>query len=494
MIESAIATGRVDSVLPVREIPGALLEYVQQSPLAFGDAEANAVAENLGAIVDLLARRTSNDFRDYKTATLQRRVARRMGLQRIGRVVDYYRLLEENPEELEKLSKDMLIGVTSFFRDPEAFTDLGDKVIHPLIQENSADRPLRVWCVGCATGEEAYSLAMMVMEEMVRSRKKIPVQFFASDIDAEALKIARDGAYPESIVADVTSERLARFFTKKERTYHIDKAIREVITFARHNVITDPPFMKMDLISCRNVLIYIDGEMQKKILNLFAFALDPGGYLFLGKSDTAGEQSESFEPISRALRIFRRKRSVAVQVANFPVRPGVPIVPFTRTEKLSPVGMSELNQQVLLRHFNASILLVDEHGDILHFYGSSQNYLAHPFGEANLSLYDMIGARNSSALRLAARKAAAQDVTVKLDPLEFSRDGATHRAAITIRPIVEPKSRRKLLAIIFETAPPAVEDSPGAIHETEYGGPAQRSSAAARKRDRQDKRRAAIHY
>ncbi|HEX9454729.1 MAG TPA: chemotaxis protein CheB, partial [Candidatus Binatia bacterium] len=182
MIVSAIATGRVDSVLPVREMAGALLEYVRRLPTVFGETESEATREYLGSIVDLMARRTQNDFRHYKNATLQRRMARRMGLRSITRVADYYRLLEENPEELEKLSKDMLISVTSFFRDADAFTELGDRVINPLVHENPADRPLRLWCAGCATGEEVYSLAILIMEAMALGQKKFPVQIFASDI------------------------------------------------------------------------------------------------------------------------------------------------------------------------------------------------------------------------------------------------------------------------------------------------------------------------
>lgn len=469
MIESAIATGMVDCVLPVGEIPDALLQYVRQSPVEPTDADSEGGRDHLGSIIYLLGSQTKNDFRFYKNSTLQRRVARRMGLHRIGNFSEYYRFLLQDPDELASLSKDMLISVTSFFRDPEAFAELANKVIKPLVQEGNSDRALRVWVTGCATGEEAYSIAMLLMEESARSRKRSPIQVFASDIDHDALKCAREGIYPESISADVSEERLARFFTKKDHVYQINKEIREVMTFAAHNVIMDPPFMKLDLISCRNLLIYIEPGMQKKILSLFGFALKPDGYLFLGKSETVVEQSDSFEPVSRSFRIFRRKPSAAVEVANFPTRSGAPAALPSRQERRPSVKLSDLNQQVLLKHFNASIVLIDENGNILHFYGESHKYLKHPFGDASLNLFEMTDDRHSLKVRLAAQKAARENHAAKLGALDFSRDDSNYFADVTITPVVEPKSGNRLLAVIFEDAPAPVKDAPIGVEETEIG-------------------------
>jgi two-component system, chemotaxis family, CheB/CheR fusion protein len=192
-----------------------------------------------------------------------RRIQRRMGLNQITDVSDYGRLLREKPDEVVRLLKDMIVGVTNFFRDPEAFDELRIKVISPLVQERNSDDPLRVWAVGCSTGEEAYSIGVLIREEMSRKQKNFPVQIFASDIDPEALKCAREGTYPESIAADVSEERLKQFFTKKDHSYQINKEIRESVTFAAHNLIADPPFVKIDLISCRNLLIYLESETQK---------------------------------------------------------------------------------------------------------------------------------------------------------------------------------------------------------------------------------------
>ena len=272
MIASAIDTGLVDYILPVREIPRKLLEYIRQTP-AHGGTDVETIEDTINSILDLLVNQTKNDFRCYKKTTVQRRIERRMGLNLIRDIGDYYRFVSNNPDEQTKLAKDMLIGVTSFFRDPDAFNELSEKVIVPLVQQKKNADPLRIWIAGCATGEEAYSIVILLMEEMARLKKNTSLQVFASDIDKDALKSAREGIYSQSIVADVSEERLARFFGKKDSVYQVVKGVREVITFAEHNVITNPPFMRMDLISCRNLMIYVEPEMQKKIANLFAFAL-----------------------------------------------------------------------------------------------------------------------------------------------------------------------------------------------------------------------------
>ena len=280
MLQSAIATGLVDFILPIEQIPRKLLDYVQHR-LSMDGADTDTVEDTLDSIFNLLATETKQDFRGYKKTTVGRRIQRRMGLNQIYDLVDYCRFLHDNPAEVAQLARDMLIGVTSFFRDPEAFQELRDKVIAPLVEQHHDNYPLRVWVAGCSTGEEAYSHVMLLMEEMARAKKLIRLQVFASDVDREALQKAREGIYPESIAADVPEERLARFFLKRDGSYQVDKQVRDCVTFAEHNIIFDPPFLRMDLVSCRNLLIYIDPELQRKILNVLAFALKPGRYLFL---------------------------------------------------------------------------------------------------------------------------------------------------------------------------------------------------------------------
>jgi two-component system CheB/CheR fusion protein len=264
MLQSALATGLVDSALPPAQIAAALLQYVRQADDRGKEGpEPEAVQDDIHSILDVLASQTGSDFHSYKKSMVWRRIQRRMGLNQITDVSDYGRLLREKPDEVVRLLKDMIVGVTNFFRDPEAFDELRIKVISPLVQERNSDDPLRVWAVGCSTGEEAYSIGVLIREEMSRKQKNFPVQIFASDIDPEALKCAREGTYPESIAADVSEERLKQFFTKKDHSYQINKEIRESVTFAAHNLIADPPFVKIDLISCRNLLIYLESETQK---------------------------------------------------------------------------------------------------------------------------------------------------------------------------------------------------------------------------------------
>ena len=290
------------------------------------------------AILGLLVARVKSDFRYYKKGTVMRRIKRRMAMRQLNNVQDYLRVLREDPDELSELAKDMLISVTSFFREPEAFERLGEKVIRPLIMAKTVDDPLRVWVPGCATGKEVYSIVMLAQEELAQMGKVCRLQVFASDIDENALRSARAGAYPESIAADVSQERLERFFSKKGETFQVNESLRKNIVFTHQNVFSDPPFSKLDLISCRNLLIYLEPEAQRRIIALMAFALRPGGYVFLGKSDSIGSQFSLFEPVSQDCRIYRRSGVPAPPVADF----GTIGVPATRI----PLGVVRPANQV----------------------------------------------------------------------------------------------------------------------------------------------------
>jgi two-component system, chemotaxis family, CheB/CheR fusion protein len=468
MLRSALATGLVDSALPPAQIGAALLQYVRQADAGAEEGpEPEAVQDDIHSILGLLAHQTGSDFHSYKKNMVWRRIQRRMGLNQITDISDYGRFLREKPDEMTRLSKDMLIGVTSFFRDPEAFDELRIKVISPLVQERNSDHPLRVWAVGCSTGEEAYSIAMLIREEMSRKQKIFPVQIFASDIDPDALKCAREGTYPESIAADVSDERLKRFFTKKDHSYQINKEVRESVTFAAHNLIADPPFLKIDLISCRNLLIYIEAEVQQKLQTAFAFVLNPEGYLFLGKSDGIPASGE-FEPVSKDFRIYRRKSSAASRLGIFPMRSPMPIGLQARIDRQPSFKLSDLNQEVLLKHFDAAVVLIDEAGGILHFYGPTHKYLSHPTGDANLNLFEMVGNRHSLKLRFAVEKAFQENGTVTLERVEFGEVGSSNAANITISCCV-PKSGTRLAAAIFQEVRTALKPVPVGISGEEAG-------------------------
>lgn len=285
MPRSAIATGLVDYVLPPEQLPGQLLAYLKQpyvqTPTAIPSLAAPAV-DWLRKIYILLRSQSGHDFSLYKQKTVARRIERRMALQQIERIEEYYRYLQQPPAEVDTLFKELLIGVTNFFRDPAAFAALEQEVIPRLFEQREPGDTLRVWVPGCASGEEAYSLAILLRECMDALKREFKVQLFATDINAGAIEQARRGQYSLSIAADVSPERLERFFVRGEELYQVAEQIRSMVVFAVQSVIKEPPFSKVDLISCRDLLIYLEPTLQKKVMSLFHYALNPGGFLFLG--------------------------------------------------------------------------------------------------------------------------------------------------------------------------------------------------------------------
>ncbi|MFA6033975.1 MAG: chemotaxis protein CheB, partial [Myxococcota bacterium] len=312
MPRSAIATGMVDYELPPAKMPAQLMAFAAQ---IFGTQPRVAVelppkTENaIRKVFILLRAHTGHDFSLYKPSTISRRIERRMAVHQIPTLGAYVRYLQQTPVEVEALFRDLLIGVTSFFRDPEAFKVLEEQVMPRLFAGKNADATIRVWSPGCATGEEAYSIAILLAERQEQMKKSFKVQVFATDIDSQAIATARAGLYPASIAADLSPERLARFFAVEQdgNAYRIHKGIRDMLVFSEQNVIKDPPFSRLDLISCRNVMIYMGAELQKKLTPLFHYALNPGGFLFLGMSETVGEFGEIFSVIDRKLKLYQCK-------------------------------------------------------------------------------------------------------------------------------------------------------------------------------------------
>ncbi len=320
MPRSAIATGQSDYILPPEQMPQALMRYVQHFSVTSDPADEAVEEAYLDQVLVLLRTRAELDFRCYRKKTLLRRARRRMGLHHIDQIPAYLAFLRDHPEEITRLAKDLLISVTSFFRDREVFQALEGQVIPQLIRAKNADESLRLWVPGCATGEEAYSIAMLLIEQLASAQKACRLQVFATDVAEDALEVARRGCYPESITADVSAERLGRFFIPTDRhSYQVNKQLREAITFAAQNVLGDPPFSKLDLISCRNLLIYLEPEVQKKLVKLFHFALREEGYLLLGPSETVGQQADLFETVSKKLRVYRRVGACRSERVDFPI-------------------------------------------------------------------------------------------------------------------------------------------------------------------------------
>jgi chemotaxis methyl-accepting protein methylase len=308
MPSSAIATGLVDVVLPPAQMPGALVAYAREPHPRLpptGAAMAGRMGDQVRAIIALLKARTKHDFIGYRRGTLRRRIVRRMGLLQIRSVAGYLELLKTDPTEVDRLFKDLLISVTGFFRDAPAFEELATSVLAKLVREPGDDRPVRIWVPACATGEEAYSIAIVAAEQAARVSPPRRVQIVATDIDDAALEIARAGVYPGSIALDVTPGRLERFFTREDHQFRVGKPLRESVVFATHNLVADPPLSHLDLVSCRNVLIYLEPELQRRLISRFHFALNPGGYLFVGASEHAGDGG-LFTTVSKRWRIYSR--------------------------------------------------------------------------------------------------------------------------------------------------------------------------------------------
>jgi two-component system CheB/CheR fusion protein len=451
---SAIATGLVDAVLPPEKMPEALLSYLRvagEAPLAV-HAKPD---QGLPAVLAVLRTRAKYDFRGYKKGTLLRCIERRMGLRQIGSVGQYVEVLRSHPDEVERLFKDLLIGVTAFFRDPLAFAELADKVLAELVRERGPDVPIRVWVPGCSTGEEAYSIAIVLVEQLAAAQSACCVQVFATDVDEDALEVARRGSYPESIALDVTPQRLQRFFVLGDHRYTITKLVRESVIFAAQNLTSDPPFSKLDLVSCRNVLIYLEAELQQKLLSLFHFALNPGGHLFLGSAEGIGSLDELFVPISKQRRIFRRIGPMTRPPLELPL----PTLAATDADRLTLKTASEptlasLADQRLLEHYTPTAVVVRSSGHILRFYGALERYMSLPTGEASLDLLTLARDPLKPSLRAALHEAVRRDRQTVLEGLEVKLDRRRRTLRITVKPINAPKTIERLWLIVFEEAPP----------------------------------------
>ena len=461
MPTSAIATGLVDLVLAPDKMPEVLLASMRKVP-AHRPPRAAADAkplEGLPAILAVLRARTKYDFRGYKKGTLQRRIERRMGLQQIDSVTRYLDFLRSHPTEVDKLFKDLLIGVTSFFRDAPSFEELGAKVLAVLVREHDQEAPIRIWVPGCSTGEEAYSLAIVLAEQMAAAQSACRVQIFATDVDDDALEIARIGTYPDSIALDVTPQRLQRFFTRHDHRYTIIKSIRESVVFAVQNLTTDPPFSKLDVVSCRNVLIYLESEMQERLLSLFHFALNPGGYLFLGSAEGVGPLDDLFSPISKRRRIFRRLGQGTRQALELPVHaPAATDAARIGAKVTSEPTLATLADQLLLDHLAPVAVVVRSSGQIVRFYGAMERYVSLPKGEATLDVLTLARDALKATLRAALHEAVRRNRPTVIETLDAGRDRRT-TLRVTVKPLNGPQTAERLWMILFEEVPPPARAS-----------------------------------
>jgi two-component system, chemotaxis family, CheB/CheR fusion protein len=449
MPRSAIATGLVDYVLLPAEMPARLMAYTSH---AYGKKPGPAATprpreDGLNKIFVLLRAQTGHDFSHYKQNTITRRIQRRMAVQQIDQIDEYIRYLQQNKAEVEALFHDFLIGVTHFFREPEAFAALESQAIPQIVSDKAGGDRVRVWVPGCSTGEEAYSIAILLRERMDALKQRFKVQLFATDIDSRAIATARAGVYPASIAADISPERLDRFFNHDpaKSVYRIQKEIRDMLIFSEHDLIQAPPFSRLDLISCRNLLIYMGGTLQKKIIPLFHYALKPGGLLFLGSSESVGAFVQLFAPVDRKWKLYRRQEEPA-GTAQADLSQIIPSPTTTRTVP-RPLAMAteskpplqKLTERTLLDAYTPVAVLVNGQGDIFYIHGRSGRYLEPASGETGVNnILAMAREGLRRPLTSALHKATADRIPVQRPGLQVKTNGGFTLVDLTLRPTPTP--------------------------------------------------------
>jgi two-component system CheB/CheR fusion protein len=479
MPQSAIDTGLVDYIAPAEVLPSKLQAYIKQSskPLAEHIGIEEKVVSALQKISVLLRGETGNDFSLYKKNTVLRRIERRMNVHHIGTMKQYVRFLQDNPQEVELLFKELLIGVTNFFRDPEAFELLKNTVVPDILKSKPKDRTVRVWVPGCSTGEEAYSLAIIFSEclSSLKLKGDFKVQIFATDIDKAAIDMARQGIYPANIAADISPERLSHFFTKEDDRYQINKAIREMVVFAPHNVTMDPPFTKLDLISCRNLLIYLTPELQKKLIALFHYSLKPEGILFLGTSETVGRLTDIFSTVDTRWKIYQRRQSIETpaEMTDFShfYHEAMPAGRGVDKQAVEIASIPEMAHRLLLEDFTPPAVLVNDQGDVVYINGRTGKYLEPPAGKANINIFAMAREGLSIELPGAIREAKSQNKLITLKGIRVKTNGDFQTVDLTVKPVVQPGTQQSLYMIVFEdVAVPPKPEKPISVR----GGPSPR--------------------
>jgi two-component system CheB/CheR fusion protein len=463
MPRSAINSGVVDFILPVEKIPDKLVALRQmsdriQTPPESGEPLTETDEDALREVLAILRARTGNDFSSYKRSTVLRRITRRLQVNAVEDIRTYAVLLRERPSEAQELLNDMIISVTNFFRDSEAFNVLEQEVVPRLFENKEEGDQVRVWVSGCATGDEAYSLAILLCEHAERLSRRPSIQVFATDIDQDSINRAREGLFPESISADVSPERLKRFFTRENEFYRVKTEVRESVLFAPHNILRDPPFSRLDLISCRNVLIYLNREAQERVLELFHFALRPEGYLFLGVSESADTSGGLFTPVDKKLRLFKR-RDVASAVHYLPSLPTPGRWEVKRVERASEApkiaSFGDLHYQLLENYAPPSVLVNAEY-DIVHLSETAGRFLRFAGGEPSRNLIKAVHPDLRLELRSALLGVARGKNSGETRQARIGLDGQSRLVKVHVHRPDQPESAQGFLLVLFEeVVPPA---------------------------------------
>ncbi|MDR3414488.1 MAG: chemotaxis protein CheB [Formivibrio sp.] len=459
MPRSVIEAGLVDIMATADELPLRIADYVLHFPVTtiqrqIDEVETEEQTSAFDKICILLRNRTGHDFSLYKKSTVYRRIERRMTIHQLDHISNYVHFLRENTQEIDLLFKELLIGVTRFFRDPVSWACLQERILPDLLAAYPMGAAFRAWVAGCSTGEEAYTLAIAFRE--VHEKLKLPgrysLQIFATDLDPDAIAKARQGFYPANIAADVSEEHLRRYFVENDGRYQVGKEIREMVVFAPHNLIMDPPFTKLDIVTCRNLLIYLGAELQKKLLPLFHYSLNPGGTLMLGSAESIGGFTELFEPLDAKMRLFRRSSNLlpAYQL-EFPTR-HFP----TRTESIMVTkpepttdNLQNLADQLLLQQFSPTAVLVTGTGDLLYISGRTGKYLEPAAGKVNWNIHAMAREGLRHELSLALPRALRDNERAVYRNLRVSTDAGTQVVDMTVQAIKEPAALRGMVMVVF---------------------------------------------
>jgi two-component system CheB/CheR fusion protein len=454
MPRSAIAANLADQVIAPEHMPDVLMRYIRHAYIAGSEVVDETTNDpSIDPVLALLKSRAGQDFRLYKRSTLTRRIHRRMGLNNLHTLAEYVEFLRTRPAEIETLIKDLMINVTGFFRDPEAWTALDETVLAPLVDERDSGAAVRLWIPACATGEEAYSLAMLLVDRAEAANKQFDIKLFATDGRDDNLNAARAGAYSEGAVATISPRRLHRHFGKLDGTYQVNKEIRDLVVFASHNLLRDPPFSQIDLISCRNLLIYLEPVAQKRAVSLMHFALRRGGHLFLGNAESISGQDDLFETVSKTWRIYRRLGPTRHDIIDFPPLPGrtrpnqaeAPAVPDSGQP---PQRLVDVAQRALLERFAPASVLIERDGRVLWFHGATGDYLEPPPGEPSHDLVAMARAGLRVKLRNAVRQAAREKRSVGFDA-RVRQGNRNQTVAVTVAPLAVPSGADNLLLVSF---------------------------------------------
>jgi two-component system CheB/CheR fusion protein len=472
MMRSAVQTGLVDMVLPAEEMAMKLVDYFRHANFVQANGERDRrkrdIADQLSRIVALLRTRTGHDFSGYKDNTILRRIQRRMQVLQIDAPATFYERLREDPPQVDLLFQDLLIGVTSFFRDAQAFDVLERLVIPQLFEGRKPDDAVRVWVPGCATGEEAYSIAMLLKEKAPRGAASPKLQIFATDIDERALEVARAGRYPAAMASDITPKRLKEFFTREDGTYRVSSELREMCLFSAHNLLRDPPFSKLDLITCRNLLIYMGSELQEKIIPIFHYALRNGGYLFLGSSENVTRHARLFSTIDKPSRVFQKRAGDAAQrLPEFPLA----AASRHRTQHVRPRttagSLHDVAERLLLDRYSPAYVIINASGELVHSSGGTGKYLELAAGAPDNNIFSMARRGLRMDLRAALHKAVSSGQPAIQNKITIGTNGGRQTISLIVQPLPHDGSSDPLYMLVFRDIGGIKPESDEPAHTTD---------------------------